>query len=45
MVLDQFDKDVFTDMTLRAMQMCVDQFVDYVEKGKQDFPGAFKGKK
>ncbi|GHU04031.1 hypothetical protein FACS1894147_08720 [Spirochaetia bacterium] len=45
MVLGQFDKDVFTEMTLRAMQMCVDKFVEYVEKGKQDFPGTYKGKK
>ncbi|GHU88272.1 hypothetical protein FACS189476_05100 [Spirochaetia bacterium] len=45
MVLGQYDKDVFTDMTLRAMQMCVDKFVDYVEKGRQDFPDTYKGKK
>ncbi|GHV03867.1 hypothetical protein FACS189485_08030 [Spirochaetia bacterium] len=45
MILGQYDKDKFTELTLKAMQMCVDKMVDYIEKGRQDFPNTYKGKK
>jgi hypothetical protein len=44
-VMGQYDQEEFTALTLKAMQMCADQFVDYIEKGKTDFPGTYKGKK